>query len=193
MGGIRKIFKVEIRATEWAFERIREAFEKVAKDEAGILNIVQGIVLQSTDFLQRIIAPAGGQGGVTMSYLCPNCNSFLPEDHVWWVSAGKKHCSWWCAICGEICDWRAPNRLLVVQTGDSASQAKVFKAHAVPQGVCENLINALKLLANQQKDGDSPIQSIVTGLCERSRKGIMEGLRIFLLKLIMTVLWTWTI
>ena len=29
-------------------------------------------------------------------------------------------------------------------------QAKVFsKAHALPQGVCENLINALKLLANQ--------------------------------------------
>ena len=35
------IFKVEMRATEWAFERIREAFEKVAKDEAGRLNIVK--------------------------------------------------------------------------------------------------------------------------------------------------------
>ena len=74
---------------------------------------------------------------------------------------------------------RAPSRLLVVPTGDSASQADVFKAHAVPQGVCENLINALKLLANQQNDGDSPIQSIVTGLCERSRNGIKEGLRNF--------------
>ena len=62
---------------------------------------------------------------------------------------------------------------------DSVSQAKVFKVYAVPQGVCvcENLINAIKLLANQQKDGDSPIQSVVTGLCDRSRKGIMEGLR----------------
>ena len=74
----------------------------------------------------------------------------------------------------------APNRLLVLQTGVSASQAKVFKAHAAPQGLCENSINALKLLANQQKDGDSPIQCIVTGLCERSRKGIMEGLRNFI-------------
>ena len=44
----------------------------------------------------------------------------------------------------------------MVQTGDSASQANVFKAHAAPQGLCENLINALKLLANKQKDGDSP-------------------------------------
>ena len=32
-------------------------------------------------------------------------------------------------------------------------QAKVFKAHAVQRGLCANLINALKLLANQQEDG----------------------------------------
>ena len=30
--------------------------------------------------------------------------------------------------------------------------------HAVPQGVCDILINALKHLANLQKDGDSPVQ-----------------------------------
>ena len=77
-------------------------------------------------------------------------------------------------------NWRPPKRLLVVQTGVSASQAKVFKAFAVSQGLCENLINALKLLANQQKDGDSPIQSIVTGLCARSRKGLVDGLRNFI-------------
>ena len=55
---------------------------------------------------------------------------------------------------------------------------KVLKAHAVPQGLCEN--NALNLLANLQKDGDSPIQSIVAGHCERSREGIMEVLRNFI-------------
>ena len=110
-----------------------------------------------------------------MSYLCPHCTSFPLEDHVWWVSAGKKHCSWWCAICGDEYDWRAPNRLLVVQTGDSASQAKVVEARAAPQGLCENLINALKLLANQQKDGDSPVQSIVTARKALwSRRNIIE-------------------
>ena len=41
-----------------------------------------------------------------------------------------------------------------MQTGESVEQAKVFKAHAIPQSLCENLINALKLLANQQEDGD---------------------------------------
>ena len=93
---MRNIFRVEVRAKEWAFERTREAFEKVAKDEAGTLNIVQGIVLRSTDVLRRVIAPAGGQGGVTMSYFCPNCNSFPLEDCVWWVTAGKI-IKWWCA------------------------------------------------------------------------------------------------
>ena len=49
-------------------------------------------------------------------------------------------------------------------------QAKVFKAHAVPQGLCANLINALKLLANQQEDGDGLIQNIVTNLGKDEQK-----------------------
>ena len=52
-----------------------------------------------------------------------------------------------------------PTRILVVQLG-----AKVFRAHAVVQGLDEKLINALKLLANHQRDCDGPIQNIVTGL-----------------------------
>ena len=66
----------------------------------------------------------------------------------------------------------------MVQFGVNANEAKVYKAHAVPQGLCDNLINALKL-ANQPKDGGSPIQSVVTGLHEGSR-GIMDGLRRFI-------------
>ena len=72
------------------------------------------------------------------------------------------------------------NRLLVVQTGESIDQAKVFKAHAVPQGLCANLINASKLLANQQEDGDGLILNIVTNLGKGSRKGLTEGLREFM-------------
>ena len=83
-------------------------------------------------------------------------------------------------MCGGPYEWRAANRILVVQTGAGVSQAKVFKAHASQQGLFENLINALKLLANQQTDGDCPIQSIVTGLYEKSRIGITEGLRRFI-------------
>ena len=44
----------------------------------------------------------------------------------------------------------------------------------------ENLINALKLLANKQRDGDSLIQNIFTGLREKNRERITDGLRSFI-------------
>ena len=93
----KSILRTKVKATERAFHRIKEAFEKVAKDEAGKLRIVQEIKIKCTDYLRRMIAPAEEQGGITMSYLCPHCNSFQMEDYVWWVSGGKKHTNWWCA------------------------------------------------------------------------------------------------
>ena len=48
----------------------------------------------------------------------------------------------------------------------------------VPQGLCENLINALKLLANQQKDGDGLLQNIVTNLGKGSRKGLTDFIKV---------------
>ena len=55
--------------------------------------------------------------------------------------------------------WRPTRR--VVQLSVNADEAKMSLL-----GLCDNLINALKLLANQQKDGDRPIQSIVM-VCTR--------------------------
>ena len=40
----------------------------------------------------------------------------------------------------------------MLQLGTNEDEAKVFRAHAVPQGLCEHLISALKLLANQQRE-----------------------------------------
>ena len=121
-------FRKKMKASEWAFDRIKEAFDLVAQDEARKVSVVQEIMFKSIDYLWRIIAPVGGQGGVTTSYLCPNCNRFPLEDYVWWVSVGKKHTSWWCAICGEKYDLKQSNRLLVVQPGESFEQVKVFKS-----------------------------------------------------------------
>ena len=128
-----------MKASEWAFDRIKKAFNLVAQDEAEKMSIVQEIMLRRTNNLRRIIAPVGGQGGVTTSFLCPHCNSTF---------GGGKSTKWWCAICGERYGSKS------WQSGERFEQAKVFKAHAVPQGLCANLINALKLLADQQEDGD---------------------------------------
>ena len=54
---MKNTFRNEVKFTEWAFDRIKEAFEKVAKDEVR-------------------------KGSVTMSYLCPRCKSFPMEDNV---------------------------------------------------------------------------------------------------------------
>ena len=78
-------------------------------------------------------------------------------------------------------DWEEHKSIFRAQEiGESIHQAKVFKAHAVLQGFCGNLIDALKLLANQQEDGDGFIQNIVRHFGERSRKGLTQGLREFI-------------
>ena len=55
------------------------------------------------------------------------------------------------------------------------------------------MINALKLLANQQRDGDSPILSIVTGLCEKQQERGYGGPEKLVLKLTITVPSMWAV
>ena len=44
---------VNRNVSECAFDRIKEAFELVAQDEAEKMSVVQEIMLRSTDFLRR--------------------------------------------------------------------------------------------------------------------------------------------
>ena len=81
--------------------------------------------------------------------------------------SGTKQCSWWCAACGEQCNWKDPNRVLVIQDRVS-SEVKVFRAHAPPQGPCENLTVAVTL-ANSQTGADSSVDTIFEGLQEQSK------------------------
>ena len=43
----------------------------------------------------------------------------------------------------------------------------------------DNSIISVKLLTNQQRDGDSPVESIVTGLLGKSSKCTMDGSQSF--------------
>ena len=113
-----------------------------------------------------------------MSYVCLHCHRHPLEDCIWWYSSGHgwKQCNWW---CGGV--WRRnPNGVLAIQDGDGCREAAVFRAHAAPQRVCDHLINALKLLANQQTGSDSPFEMLVAGHQERRRLKKMEELRRFI-------------
>ena len=85
-----------------------------------------------------------------MSYLCPNRNS-LPLEDTSGKSLGERSTQIGGARFVKKNTTGSNETLSVVQTGESVNQAKVFRAHAVPQGFCGNLIHALKLLANQQR------------------------------------------
>ena len=82
--------------------------------------------------------------------------------------------------CGGQYDWRNPNGVLVTQDSSDPSEETVFRAHAPPQDVCENLVCALKLLVNQQTGGDSLIDTLVEGFQDQSRMKIMDELRRFI-------------
>ena len=166
----KSISKVEISATGMGFRNNTRAFEKVAKDEDGRWNIVQGIYVEEQRFLAAYHRASWRTRSSVVSV--PKLQQFSPGGpHVvgfsWKEAQQLVVRDLWRKF-----EWRAPNRLLVVHTG--ASRAKMLKAHAVPQGQCENLINALILLANQQEDGDGLLQNIVKNVGKESRKGLCE-------------------
>ena len=68
---------------------------------------------------------------------------------------------------------------MLFKTVWTLDKRKYFE-HTLHKGMCDNLINSLKLLTNQQKDGESPLENIVTDLLEKSRKAMMDGPRKFI-------------
>ena len=122
------------------------------KDDRGRLGIAQETLRRrARTSLRRIIAPVDGMGRVTLSYICPHCNSFPLDDCIWWYPRDTETAATerrYIATGGvrlvqDQHEWRAPNRILVVQLDVNANEAKVFKTHAAHLGLCDNLTDAL--------------------------------------------------
>ena len=175
-------FRKDDKLSEWASMKVKASYEKVEAVDIGRLSSAQDMLRKSSDVQRRIIAPNDGSGGVTLSYVCPHCHCFPLEDNIWWVSSGhsdgnrkKKE-----AVQLVVCSLWRPVRVEGPEQGlghtrphgpprnTSVSSARF----AALQGMCDNLIN-------QQKVGDSPVGIVVTGLLERSRSRVMDGLRKF--------------
>ena len=77
--------------------KLRECYYEVRQEDDERKSIVHQTLQKSTDFLRSIIVPLGGQGEVTLSYVCPHCHRYPVEDYIWWVSTrhGKKQSNWW--------------------------------------------------------------------------------------------------
>ena len=151
---------------------------EVEQEDQDRNSIAQLILHESTSFLRRIIGPVGGPGETTLSYVCPRCHRYPFDHYIWWVSTkhGKKQSNLWCAACGGQYDWRDPNKVLVTQDSTDRSEAKVFRVHAPSNGLRENLMCALKLLAKQQLRGDSIVRVLVE-VSRKKRFKILDELR----------------
>ena len=75
--------------------------------------------------------------------------------------------------------WRHRTESLAIQDSTDHRNANVFRAHAAPQGMGDNLMNALKWQSNE-KMGDCPVRMIVPGSLEQSRRKLMDGLWLFI-------------
>ena len=171
---------------------MREAYEKVARDEIGRLGIEEK---QEHGLLAAGHCASRWNGRCHFVVCLPALQQFSFGTTCCWYrrdteAATTERRS--IAVGGGM--WRqirmesAQQDTGCAALGTNANEAKVFKAHAAPQGLCETLINAPKLLANQQTGADSPIQSIVTGQHE-SRKESWTGSEVSS-KQTTTVQWT---
>ena len=59
----------------WASVQVREFYSQMEQIDEDRRNIAQLVLLESTDFLKRIIVPVEGHGGVTLSYVCTHLPS----------------------------------------------------------------------------------------------------------------------
>ena len=64
------------RLNAWTSAKLRECYSEVESEDEQL------DLQKSTDFLKRIIVPVEGQGGVTLSYVCPHCHCHPLEDYI---------------------------------------------------------------------------------------------------------------
>ena len=155
--------KISVRASF----KVKECHEKVESEDIGRLSIAQDILHESIGFLRRVVAPVGGVGGVTSSYVCPHCRCFPLEDHIWWVSSGhcdgnnrKKKQTVQLVVCGV---WR-PVRLEGSEQGlDHARQGGSSRN----KKYCERTLHRKECATTWSS---RPVESIVTSSLEKSQR-----------------------
>ena len=100
----------------------------MAKGEARKLSTVQEIMIISTDYLRRIIAPAARSKEASRCHFCARIVTVSRWKTAFGGSLGEKIHIGGARSVEKSYDWKQPNRLLVVQTGESVNEAKVFSA-----------------------------------------------------------------
>ena len=111
------------------------------------------------------------------------------EDDVWWVSSDhsdadkkkRRQFDCWCAACGSQCNWRNPNRLLVILDSEDPQRSKNVQGTCAAAGDLCQYCFFLMLLANLQSGSHQRmVQTVCEELQEASRKHLSDELRKFI-------------
>ena len=157
----------------WTSAKVRDCCNEVEEEDEGRQRIVQDTRRQSTDFLRRIIVPA-----LCRSYALIATNNRLKTSSVGsLLDTGRGKATGVRRAAARMINCKA---LWSCKAARTAEKQKCFE-RTLHCKECGNLINSLKLLANQQKDGDSTVKMVVRGLQERSRLKMMDELRSFIM------------
>ena len=84
-GRLGGIVEKNDRLNAWACAKLRDCYSEVEQEDEDRKSAAKLILQQGTDFSRLIVVPVEGQGGVTLSYVCPHCHRYAHEDCIWWV------------------------------------------------------------------------------------------------------------
>ena len=111
-----------------------------------------------TNVLRHVVGETKRRGAITCTYVYDHCKLVSVEDLLWWVSTNHRERlknnsmgGWWCGACGQPYDFIKSDRLLTLQFGDTTNEQVVFLAHGAPDGECDNMISAVKLITKHDK------------------------------------------
>ena len=115
-----------------------------------------------------------------LSYVCPpHCHRYPLEDHLVGPFRARKAVQLVCCMVWPVHVEGPKQNLGHTKQYGPPRVKSVFEHTAAPHRVCDMLINAPKLLANQQKDGERPDNMAEQGFLEKIRLNITDGLRWF--------------
>ena len=164
----------------WASAKVGGCYSELKQEDEDRQSIVQHILRKCQDFMRRIVVSVKDQGGghfvvrtVTDSRLNITFGGFC-------VGTERSSAAGSVRLVADSGMREIRTESWSYNPARSARDA-MFRPHAAPQGMCDKLINALKILANQQKDGDSPVKMVVQGWREMSKLRTMDRLRYFIM------------
>ena len=164
----------------WTRVQIQECYHEVRQDDDERRSIVQQILHKSQNILGRVVVPADCRTCVltVIGIRLKTASCWFRRGTATTSRSGKSNATGGAghAVASTIGGTQTESWFF--RTARTAARRRRFGAHALPQGVCENLLKALTLSSQiSRREVTVLLRCTSRGLPERSRVKMMEELR----------------